>query len=48
MNDASPPPDRGRALYDYGATTVFAARSDPRFAYCLYVPPDLGRAGAPP
>jgi pimeloyl-ACP methyl ester carboxylesterase len=47
---AAPPtePDRGRALYHYGATTVFAARSDPRFAYCLYVPPDLERAGVRP
>ncbi len=26
-------------LYDTGCTTVYAARSDPRFSYCLYVPP---------
>lgn len=44
----SPEPDRGRSLYDYGATTVFAARADPRFSYCLYVPPDLGRPGPRP
>ena len=30
---------RGQALYDFGRTTVFASRADPRFAYCLYVPP---------
>jgi hypothetical protein len=32
-------------LYDIGRTAVYAARSDPRFSYCLYVPPDY-RAGA--
>ncbi|MCX7362530.1 MAG: alpha/beta hydrolase [Alphaproteobacteria bacterium] len=26
-------------LYDIGCTTVYSARSDPRFSYCLYVPP---------
>lgn len=26
-------------LYDTGSTTVYAARRDPRFSYCLYVPP---------
>lgn len=26
-------------LYDVGRTTVYAARRDPRFSYCLYVPP---------
>jgi hypothetical protein len=25
--------------YDVGRTTVYAARRDPRFCYCLYVPP---------
>ena len=30
--------------YDVGCTTVYAARRDPRFSYCLYAPPDL-RAG---
>lgn len=33
------PASPGRALYDYGRTTIFASRHDPRFAYCLYVPP---------
>lgn len=50
MSDAAakPGPDRARALYDHGATTVFSARSDPRFAYCLYVPPDAGADGRRP
>lgn len=26
-------------MYDFGSTTIFASRADPRFAYCLYVPP---------
>jgi hypothetical protein len=26
--------------YDVGCTTVYAARRDPRFSYCLYVPPE--------
>jgi poly(3-hydroxybutyrate) depolymerase len=37
---------RGRALYDMGATTVFASRGDPRFSYCLYVPPGIAETGA--
>lgn len=47
------PPDQalsenvGRQIYELGHTTVFASRSDPRFSYCLYVPPDLGRRGTP-
>ena len=27
------------ALFSSGKTTVFSSKSDPRFAYCLYVPP---------
>jgi poly(3-hydroxybutyrate) depolymerase len=34
--------ERGRALYDLGATAMFAAKADPRFHYCLYVPPCVG------
>lgn len=41
-------PDRATALYDMDRTTVFASRHDPRFAYCLYVPPSLGQGGEPP
>jgi len=37
----------GRQIYDLGHTTVFASRRDPRFSYCLYVPPDLGQKAAP-
>lgn len=33
------PANQGAALYDQGQTTVFASSADPRFAYCLYVPP---------
>lgn len=39
---------RARALYDLDRTTVFASRSDPRFSYCLYVPPDLGERDEAP
>jgi pimeloyl-ACP methyl ester carboxylesterase len=39
---------RGRALYDLGPTPVMACRYDPRFSYCLYVPPDLGKSGQAP
>jgi pimeloyl-ACP methyl ester carboxylesterase len=34
--------------YDVGCTTVYAARRDPRFSYCLYVPPDLRSAPVRP
>lgn len=50
---ASPPTegagkvDRGQQIYDRGHTTVVASRKDPRFSYCLYVPPTLGQ-GEPP
>jgi poly(3-hydroxybutyrate) depolymerase len=33
---------RARALYDLGPTAIFAAKADPRFHYCLYVPPKVG------
>ena len=35
-------------LYDLGSTTVYAARRDPRFSYCLYVPPGFRAAAQPP
>ncbi|MBZ6077200.1 alpha/beta hydrolase [Microvirga puerhi] len=52
MNLAVAPPetpekDRGRQIYDLGHTTVFASKQDPRFSYCLYVPPTLGQDDAP-
>ncbi|MCA0241878.1 MAG: alpha/beta hydrolase [Proteobacteria bacterium] len=34
-----PPAARRRQMYERGATPVFACRADPRFGYCLYVPP---------
>ncbi|MER8583033.1 alpha/beta hydrolase [Mesorhizobium sp. M1423] len=34
--------DPGRAIYDLGATAIFASKSDPRFHYCLYVPRSVG------
>ncbi|WP_051937086.1 alpha/beta hydrolase [Erwinia sp. 9145] len=30
---------RSHALYFRGSTTIFSSRQDPRFQYCLYVPP---------
>ncbi|AHF75785.1 putative hydrolase [Sodalis praecaptivus] len=30
---------RAAAIYDLGQTAIFSARADPRFQYCLYVPP---------
>jgi len=36
---------RARAMYDFGPSTIFAARCDPRFSYCTYVPPHIQQAG---
>ena len=33
---------RAAAIYDLGRTALFASRADPRFHYCLYVPPTVG------
>lgn len=35
------PDARRRKMYERGATPVFACRADPRFGYCLYVPPSF-------
>lgn len=46
MTDAPPTAEataRARAIYDLGPTAIFAAKADPRFHYCLYVPPSVGR-----
>ncbi len=46
MTDAPPTAEataRARAIYDLGPTAMFAAKADPRFHYCLYVPPQVGR-----
>ena len=37
---------RGHALYFRGRTTIFSCRTDPRFQYCLYVPPEFDSAPA--
>jgi poly(3-hydroxybutyrate) depolymerase len=43
MNLSVPEPTtRARAIYDLGPTAIFAAKADPRFHYCLYVPPKVG------
>lgn len=47
MNEVTAP-DRARAMYDFGPTPIFAARSDPRFSYCLYVPQRLREDPRPP
>lgn len=31
-----------RATYDVGRTAIYSATVDPRFQYCLYVPPGIG------
>ncbi|MBO1079922.1 alpha/beta hydrolase [Roseomonas haemaphysalidis] len=46
MTDAPATPEataRARAIYDLGPTVIFSCRSDPRFQYCLYVPPQVGK-----
>jgi len=45
-SSATHPEDRSREIYDLGHTTVFASKRDPRFSYCLYVPPDYARREA--
>lgn len=44
---ADDPAARGKALYDFGNTPIFASKADPRFSYCLYVPPGAGSNGKP-
>jgi predicted esterase len=33
---------RAKATYDLGGTPIFTCQADPRFHYCLYVPPAVG------
>ncbi len=40
--NAPDPASRARAIYDLGPTAMFACKADPRFHYCLYVPPQAG------
>lgn len=39
---------RAKALYEYGPTSIYSSKHDPRFPYCLYVPPSLGQGGEKP
>jgi hypothetical protein len=39
--------ERNRAQFDFDRTTIFASKADPRFAYCLYVPPIISGGAAP-
>ncbi len=48
---AKPDPEaaaRAKALYEYGPTSIYSSKHDPRFPYCLYVPPSLGEGGEKP
>jgi len=38
---AMPSAERARLLYGRGPTVVYACRKDPRFSYCLYIPPSF-------
>lgn len=39
---------RGKAMYDMGETIVFSYGGDPRFSYCLYMPPEMLERSDPP
>lgn len=39
---------RAKALYEYGPTSIYSSKHDPRFPYCLYVPSTLGQGGEKP
>lgn len=39
---------RGKALYDFGNTILYASKADPRFCWMLYVPPDIHEPGPRP
>lgn len=39
---------RGKALYDFGNTILYASKVDPRFCWMLYVPPDIHEPGPAP
>ncbi|HWX48345.1 MAG TPA: alpha/beta hydrolase [Roseomonas sp.] len=48
QTETSEKQQRGSALYDYGNTILYASRHDPRFSWCLYVPPDIHEPGPAP
>jgi pimeloyl-ACP methyl ester carboxylesterase len=35
--------ERAKAAFDLGSTPIYACEADPRFHYCLYVPPIVGK-----
>jgi dienelactone hydrolase len=39
---------RGKALYDFGSTILYSSKTDARFPFCLYVPPDIHEPGPAP
>jgi poly(3-hydroxybutyrate) depolymerase len=46
LTDAPATPEataRAKAIYDLGPTVIFSCKADPRFQYCLYVPPQVGQ-----
>ena len=43
----APDAARARAIYDLGHSTVFASHTDPRFSYCMYVPPHIDQSSHP-
>jgi pimeloyl-ACP methyl ester carboxylesterase len=47
-NEASDLETRGKALYDFGNTILYASKIDPRFCWMLYVPPDIHEPGPAP
>lgn len=41
-------PANYRNVYDLGPTVIYASRTDPRFSFCMYVPPTLMENPEPP
>lgn len=41
-------PSNYRDVYDLGSTVIYASKADPRFSFCLYVPPTLAQNGPAP
>jgi hypothetical protein len=48
MKEESPGAMPVRNYYDVNKTLIYACRSDPRFSYCLYVPPDYDHCDTAP
>lgn len=45
---AGDPGERGKLMYDMNETPVLAYAKDPRFSYCLYMPPEMLERDDPP